>query len=681
MYRRTPDFASEFGGDHWPSLHSFTMSVSRWLLLGVPIWAWLNAPVAAQSMEDPVRARVVLAATTVAPGADLPAAIEVSIAPNWHMWTQVGATLPGAVLFDGAEWTTVEASGVGGAVRAASATTGQWITAPTSAFTGVIAQWPKPHLVTADVGDGPQKYAVLEGTFIIGVPLSVAADAAEGEYSITLRLRYQACDATTCLPPTEVDFPITVRVAAGAAMPALDAALADFDPSIFAKLHGGGAGSRPIQFDFFGLAFSIDPTGTGFLLVLLIAVLGGMLLNFTPCVLPVIPLKIMGLAHSAGNRRRCVMLGAMLSLGVIAFWVGLGVAVSLISGFTTSSQLFQYPWFTMSVGAIIAVMAIGMCGLFAVRLPQSVAGIDFRHDTLAGSFGFGIMTAVLSTPCTAPLMGAAAAWAATQQPWVVLLVFGVIGGGMALPYLVLSAFPQLVQRVPRSGPASDLIKQVMGLLLLAAAAYFIGAGAAGMLVSPPEPPTNDYWWIVAALGIAAGAWMSVRTWRITPRLQPRLAFGSLGLGIVAASAAVGIQLTDDGKIPWVYFTPDRLADAQARGDAVVLDFTAEWCLNCKTLEKTILESDVVAARLGSDGVTPIKVDLTGDNPQGRALLKQFERLTIPLLVVVTPQGEEIFKSDTYTPAQVLQAIDAAQGAAQGRRPAPGAAAAANPAQR
>jgi len=145
---------------------------------------------------------------------------------------------------------------------------------------------------------------------------------------------------------------------------------------------------------------------------------------------------------------------------------------------------------------------------------------------------------------------------------------------------------------------------------------------------------------------------------------------------VVASAAIGIQLTDDGKIPWVYFTPERLADAQARGDAVVVDFTAEWCLNCKTLEKTILESDAVAARLSSAGVTPIKVDFTGDNPQGRALLKRFDRLTIPLLVVLSPSGEEVFKSDTYTPAQVLQAIDAAQG----QPPATGATAAATQSQ-
>jgi len=635
------------------------MQSAFWMLPCAAALVWANAPAAAQAPDDPVRARVVLASNTAAPGADLPAVIEVTVAPQWHIWTQSGASVAGAAEFDGAEWTSVEASGVGGAVRAASVAAGTWILEPTAAFTPLLAQWPQSHLVTADVGDGPQKYAVFEGTFIIGVPLAIAPDAREGEHSFTIRLRYQACDATTCLAPTEIDFPVTLRVAANAAMPAPDAALKDFDSSIFAALNSGGAGPRPIDFDFFGLAFSIDPTGTGFLLVLLIAALGGMLLNFTPCVLPVIPLKIMGLAHSAGNRRRCLLLGASLSLGVIAFWVGLGIAVSLISGFTTSSQLFQYPWFTIGIGVVIAVMAIGMCGLFAVRLPQSVAGIDFRHDTLAGSFGFGIMTAVLSTPCTAPLMGAAAAWAATQQPWVVLLVFGVIGSGMALPYLLLSAFPQLVQRVPRSGPASDLVKQVMGMLLLAAAAYFIGAGAAGMLAAPPEPPSNDYWWIVAAIGIAAGAWMSVRTWRITPRLQPRLAFGSLGLGIVAASAAVGIELTNDGKIPWVYYSPQRLAEAQARGDAVVVDFTAEWCLNCKTLEKTILESDAVAARLTSAGVTPIKVDLTGDNPDGRALLKRFDRLTIPLLVVLTPRSEEVFKSDTYTPAQVLKAIDQA----------------------
>jgi thiol:disulfide interchange protein len=145
--------------------------------------------------------------------------------------------------------------------------------------------------------------------------------------------------------------------------------------------------------------------------LLLIAGVGGLLINFTPCVLPLIPIKIVGLSQAAGNRSRCLALGVMLSLGVVAFWFGLGLAISSISGFNTANQFFQYPAFTIGVGAIICVMAIGMSGLFTIRLPDWIYRINPSQDSIGGSFLFGIMTAVLSTPCTAPFMGAAAAWA------------------------------------------------------------------------------------------------------------------------------------------------------------------------------------------------------------------------------------------------------------------------------
>ena len=192
-----------------------------------------------------------------------------------------------------------------------------------------------------------------------------------------------------------------------------------------------------------------------------------------------------------------------MMLGIVFFWLLLGLLLAFVSGFTATNQLFQYPAFTIGVGVIIAVMAIGMCGLFSIRLPGKLYMVNPSHDTLHGSFLFGIMTAVLSTPCTAPFMGAAAAWATTEPPAITLLVFACIGLGMALPYLVLSAFPKLTDRMPRAGAASELIKQVMGLLMLAAAAYFIGVGLSGLMAEPPEPPSRSYLWFVAAVVIAA----------------------------------------------------------------------------------------------------------------------------------------------------------------------------------
>ena len=117
-------------------------------------------------------------------------------------------------------------------------------------------------------------------------------------------------------------------------------------------------------------------------------------------------------------------------------------------------------------------------------------------------------------------MGAAAAWAATQYPATTLLTFASIGAGMAAPYMALSIFPALVERMPRTGPASELIKQVMGLLMLAAAAYFVGVGLSALVVTPPDPPGKEYWWAVMAFGAAAGFWLAYGTLRITAQCRP-----------------------------------------------------------------------------------------------------------------------------------------------------------------
>ena len=618
----------------------------------------------AKDSADVVKVQAIPAMQTVAAGADLPVAIVLEISPGWHIWTNdrlgKGDAAKGIATFDGAVFTSIQASNAWKVVRAASASKPEWLTTkPIDSFTDVRAQWPEFHPVKADVGDGIQTYPVFEGQAVIFVPFSIAPDAPLGPQTIVFKLEFQACTATNCVAPSTVEVSMEVEVKAGSASGAPPAVFAQFDSEIFSQIHSGFAPSAIIQFDFFGWGFSIDPNGGGFFLVLIIAATGGLLLNFTPCVLPVIPLKIMGLSRIAGNRRRCLVLGAALSIGVVVFWICLGLAVSLLSGFTSASQLFQYPLFTVTVGLIIAVMAVGMCGFFAIQLPQSIAGIDFRHDTFAGSIGFGLMTAVLSTPCTAPLMGAAAAWATTQNPLIVLIVFGSIGFGMALPYFILSAFPQLVSHVPKSGPPSDVVKQTMGLLLLAAAAYFVGAGLAGFLVDPPSPPTNDYWWIVSALGTIAGLWLCWRTLKLTKSAKFRGIFCSLGIAITAISVSVGFQFSNDGMIKWVFYTPARLDTILKSGDAVMIDFTAEWCLNCKTLEKTVLESSSVLARLKAGGIQSVKVDLTGNNIDGRELLKQYDRVTIPLLVILDSDGKEIFKSDAYTPSEVVEAIDEA----------------------
>lgn len=505
--------------------------------------------------------------------------------------------------------------------------------------------FPTPHDFESRVGMTKEIIQVFSGKTIAYLPVAINSSAPAGKTQFKIQIRYQACNETQCFNPTEKDQTVDLDVAA------FSASVEPLHPEIFANLKSV---EEQLNIPFFGLDFKIATSRLG--LLLCIAAIGGFLLNLTPCVLPLLPIKMMGLAQAAGNRRRCFMLGLVMSLGVVVFWMTLAVAICTISGFNATNKLFQYPAFTVSVGVIICVMALGMSGLFAVRLPSWIYSINPSNESVIGSFLFGIMTAVLSTPCTAPFMGAAAAWSATQAPKITLVTFGVIGLGMALPYLLLSAFPGFVRKVPRTGPASDLVKQVMGLLMLAAGAYFLGTGLAGMLAKPPDPASQTYWWFVAFFIVLAGLWLLWKTFRITQRIAPRLVFGALSLIFIVGALGAGIRFTRTSPIRWVYFTPERFAHAQQQRKPILLEFTAAWCLNCHALEQSVLHHPEVVKLLNSENLIPMKVDITGNNPAGDQKLIEVGSRAIPYLVLYGADGTRLFASDAYTVDQLLTAI-------------------------
>lgn len=521
-------------------------------------------------------------------------------------------------------------------------------------------RYPPAHEIEADFLVEAKALPVYEGRAIAYIPVTIPPDTPAGELALSVKLRVQACDDKACLMPSDIEVaaPLSI-VDAGADLPPVEpdeAIFGGYDDAEAADPDAAASGA--IDFYF----FTLDPSGAiGVTLLLLVAAAGGLLLNFTPCVLPVIPIKVMSLSQSAGGRLRTLILGVAMTVGVVGFWLAIGGAIAGLANFNAVNDLFQRPLFTIGVGVVIAVLAVGMCGVFALRLPNWVYSISPKQESVPGSVGFGVMTAVLSTPCTAPFMGAAAAWATLQPPVVTLATFTAIGIGMALPYLLLAAFPQLVARLPRTGPGSELIKQVMGLLMLAAAAYFVGVGLSTLLVEPPKPPSLMYWWAVAAFLAAAGAWLIIQIWRITASPVKRGAWTVVGLITIAAAGYGGVDLTDRGPINWVYYTPEKFERALDEGNVVVMDFTAEWCLNCKALEHRVLNSESVSTALGERGVVPMKVDITSrSNTRGAAMLAKTGRVTIPLLVVYAPDGSEAFKSDFYTRDQVLAAITEAR---------------------
>lgn len=535
-------------------------------------------------------------------------------------------------------------------------------------------QWPEPTYIT---NWQDKQQPVFEEQALIYVPLIVKNDAAIGEQTITVDFTYQPCNSQCIRDQTrtlETTIEITARDAEVAAVDkTADEVFADFDPSVWAGLQQGegvfveSSSTDGIILDLYLLEVDLAKMGTLALLGLLVGVslIGGFLLNFTPCVLPVIPIKIMGLSQSAGSRSKMLMLGFVMFLGVLAFWSIFGFLFAFLKQFNTVSELFQQWWFTVGVGLIVAAMAVGMCGLFAVRLPNWVYAINPKHDSIHGSFGFGIMTAVLATPCTAPFMGTALAGSTQlEKDWLVLAVFVAIGVGMGFPYLVLAAFPKLVEKVPRTGPGSELLKQVMGLLMLSAAAFFIGTGINVVISDGTSAPSKLFWWLVGLLVVVSGVWLIWQINKLAQSIGKRIVFSTLGIVLVLAGAMGSYTLTRKPPIDWVYYTPELLEIALEKDKVVVLDFTADWCNNCHFLEATVLNPKPVSELLNSKDIVAMKVDITSpSNVAGTNLLVEMGGKQIPLLVVLSPDGKQVFKRDWFKASEVVDAIGQARGEA------------------
>jgi thiol:disulfide interchange protein DsbD len=158
---------------------------------------------------------------------------------------------------------------------------------------------------------------------------------------------------------------------------------------------------------------------------------------------------------------------------------------------------------------------------------------------------------------------------------------------------------------------------------------------------------------------AGGAWLAYRSLRISSKKITKTVFVSLGIVLIALPIWGAIRLSGEGPVDWAYYTPDRFEAAIRQRKIIVMDFTAEWCLNCKFLEEGVLHDQRIINLLALENIVPMKVDITGNNPAGKAKLKAVGSLTVPLLIVFSPDGNPVFKSDFYTVDQILDAVERA----------------------
>lgn len=530
--------------------------------------------------------------------------------------------------------------------------------------TGPI-QWPKPVPMKVGFIGKPIEIEFFAGKAIAFVPVQLAPDFPTGPLTIQVKVTIQACDESVCLAP-DVDLPFDVSLEVKPLGQTTNAAggptelFSGFDPSVFSRMNAG-ATSAPTaarsRFDFFGYEFSLGRDQT--VVILLIALVAGFLLNLTPCVLPVIPIKILSLQQQAGHPGKLALFGAVYCIGIVATFLVLGL---LIFGIVTGGQkqdwgqVFTSRWFTIVMATIVGVMGLGMIGLFTLQLPQSVYMLNPSHDSVLGNFLLGALTAVLSTPCTGPLLGATIAWAATQPPWMGLVTFVVMGLGMALPYAALIAFPKLIDRLPKAGPGGELLKQVLGILMLAVAAFLLSN-----LTSEKWP-----WYVVGGVAVLGGLWAIVGGWKMLRTTNAKTIVTVLAIGWIGVAVWTTRALTSEGPVAWTKFVnaPEsdvraQIASALKAGKTVVVDFTAKWCTNCHVIERNVLLSQTGVGLLNARDVVPMKIDLTSAGEgQGWGIVREISGGGgIPLVAIFRPGLERpIYFNSFFKPSDLETAV-------------------------
>ncbi len=421
--------------------------------------------------------------------------------------------------------------------------------------------------------------------------------------------------------------------------------------------------------DFLGYVFHISPW-----MIWPVALLAGLILNLTPCVLPVVPIKVMSVQQHAREPAKLVVFGTAYCLGIVAFF---GVLAVLAAFFGQAWGQLNGDWrFSVPLALVVVAMGLSMMGLFTLRLPRSVYMLNPSGDTVAGNFMLGALTAILSTPCTGPMLAAVLAWAATQAKLVGIVAVLMMGVGMAAPYALLIFFPRLVDRVPRSGPGSELLKQVLGLLMLSVGAYILSFLTTGAWT----------WWFVGLFAAGAFLWMYIGGLRVLKGVNAKILvthgaiLGLIVTGLMTramtatgATEAGGTNGASAGAIPWRAFRSsadgalaEAIGAALAEGKVVVVDFTAKWCANCHVIEKTILNSQTGRALLTDPGVVPIRVDLTHSSyKEGWAILQEFSgAASIPFLAVMGPdrgRDDPLTFASFFKPSDLVEAVRVASG--------------------
>ena len=506
------------------------------------------------------------------------------------------------------------------------------------------------------------------GEFKIEIPVKGVADKYDS-LGTEATFHYQACDNSICLAPASKTISLKGNAATKNSSVTGSAKKNDSETEVAAST----ADNESLNANAASAAEN-NAASAGIIALLFFAFLGGMILNLMPCVLPVLSLKLFSLIKQAGESRgRLLALGGATTAGILcSFWILAAVVAAVKAGGGSAGwgMQFQSAGFIAFMAVILTAFAMSFFGVFEIWLPWSATTKmdEAGHKAgFAGAFFTGALLVLLSTPCSAPFLGTAMGFAFTASTPVLFLFFTAAGLGLALPYMLVSAFPSVLKVFPKPGAWMVKLQKVMGVLLLATVAWLLWivneqAGMAGVglfavivavsiagsfVVGKFAPPGVAFGREIATLGgsiaIIAVVWFAA----IAPQYE--------NAATEHFNARMQEQITADG---WYRYSPALIKEFAKAKRTVFIDATADWCLTCKTNEAAVLNRDEFRRAMDSLGVALVKADWTRETPEVNALLKSMGKSGVPAYAIY-PAGDvnkKIVLPELLTTASIVEKI-------------------------
>lgn len=500
-------------------------------------------------------------------------------------------------------------------------------------------QWPVPKRIETP----PLVNFGYEDTVSLLVQLTPPSSLAGEKAILSAQVTWLECK-DVCVPG-KADVSLTVPVSSQPSPPTAE--MASFFAEARARLPAGSETAPSASRD--------PPLSLGF--ALLLAFLGGLLLNLMPCVLPVLSIKFLGFLETPRETLR--KHGLLYGAGVLlSFLVLAGLLIVLRAGGEKLGWGFQLqsPVFVGFLGALFFALGLNLLGVFEIGTSLVGLGGFLGGKSSRNAFLSGVLAVLVATPCTAPFMGPALGYALTQSALSSLIIFCSLGFGLAFPYVLLSFFPVGLRWIPKPGAWMLTLKQGMAFLFFGTSLWMVwvlGLQRGTEMVSVL---------LLIFLGISVGAWLAGPVAERARSDVKRIRVRRVGVAVAVLSAlglwALGGPATerpDDHR-----YSQAKVDSLLAEGRPVFVDFTAAWCITCQVNERTTLSSSKVREAFRKRNVAVLVADWTNRDPDITRALEQFGRNGVPLYVLYSARGERVVLPAVLTPDIVLKALDSLQ---------------------